>query len=85
MSAHSPSWLVVSSEATADIGYSALGSAVAFTVLALVSVIMRWYTRAFLIRQVRVDDLLITLALVRNIPETSFFRGTDKSRSCRWP
>jgi hypothetical protein len=48
MNTHAPSWLVLSSVATADIRESTLIPAVLFTTLALVVVLLRWYSRVCL-------------------------------------
>ncbi|KAF2705774.1 hypothetical protein K504DRAFT_448229 [Pleomassaria siparia CBS 279.74] len=67
MHTHSPSWLVVSTKAAADIGYPALVPAVLFTILAFFVVTLRWYTRVFLIRRVEKEDVLLTIALTDEV------------------
>lgn len=59
-----PSWIIVSQEAAADIGYEALIPAVVLTALALVTVAFRWYSRVKLSGTYGVEDVVITLALV---------------------
>lgn len=45
MHIHSPSWFVLSASATAHISLNALVPATLFTVLALIMVCARWYSR----------------------------------------
>lgn len=47
-----------------DIGWCALGPAVAFCALATGVVVARWYARCRLVRCVGVDDYVILLSLV---------------------
>jgi hypothetical protein len=51
-------------EAPSDIGWQALGSAIACTILAVIVVMLRWYIRLSLTRRVGLEDYLITAALV---------------------
>ena len=48
-----------------DIGWQALGPAIACTVLATAVIAARWYTRWKLVRCVGLDDYVIILSLVR--------------------
>ncbi|KAF2734334.1 hypothetical protein EJ04DRAFT_603287 [Polyplosphaeria fusca] len=68
---HDPGWAVISAKASADIGWHSLGSAISFTTLAFVSVLMRWYSRAFLTRRVGLEDMFVTFALILSIAMTS--------------
>lgn len=67
MHKHSPSWYVLSSKATADIGLDALVPTVILTILALLIVVLRWYSRIVMSRKGRleVEDYLVALATVR--------------------
>jgi hypothetical protein len=62
---HNPGWFFVSSKATADIGYQALVPAIIFTALALVAVLLRLYTRTYLVRRVGLEDVFLVIAVVR--------------------
>ena len=65
MYSYAPTWLVLSSVATADIRQSALIPAVIITTLALGAVILRWYSRMCLSPSVcRVEDYCISGALL---------------------
>lgn len=65
MGIHSPSWFVLSHEATANLQQSALIPAVLFTTLALPIVVLRWYSRTRLApRTWHVEDVVVTAALV---------------------
>ncbi|KAF2113783.1 hypothetical protein BDV96DRAFT_523333 [Lophiotrema nucula] len=70
MRTHGPGWTVISTKAPADIGNHALGPAIAFSALALVSIVLRWYTRAFITRRVGTEDLLITAAMIISLGMT---------------
>lgn len=59
-----PNWIIVSQKAAADIGYEALIPAVVLTALALITVALRWYSRAKLSGTYGVEDVVVTLALV---------------------
>jgi hypothetical protein len=64
MHTHAPTWLVLSSVATADINESALIPAALFTALALGVVLLRWYSRICLSPGVcRIEDYCIGSAL----------------------
>jgi hypothetical protein len=62
---HSPSWLVLSPQATAHIHLDALFPAALFTVLAIVMVGLRWYSR-LVCRPgyVGCEDWFVTVAVV---------------------
>ncbi|CAK4030963.1 hypothetical protein DOTSEDRAFT_174493 [Lecanosticta acicola] len=47
-----------------DVGWRALGPAIAFGVLATTVVALRWYTRCNLVRNIGLDDWVILLSLV---------------------
>jgi hypothetical protein len=66
MQHHSPTWYLLSSQATAHIGYDALVPAVVFTVLALCMVLARWYSRVCCMpRTVGTEDWCVSIAMVR--------------------
>lgn len=48
-----------------DIGWQALGPAVACTTLSTAVVVLRWYTRCRLARCLGLDDYVILLSVVR--------------------
>ncbi|KAJ6197963.1 hypothetical protein J3E72DRAFT_438708 [Bipolaris maydis] len=63
--AQSPSWFVIRSKATADIGYDALVPTVIFTALAFVMVILRLCSRTCSnTNRIGLEDYFITAALV---------------------
>ena len=47
-----------------DIGWEALGPAIACTALATLTVALRWYTRCKIVRCVGTDDIIVLLSLV---------------------
>jgi hypothetical protein len=47
-----------------DVGWGALGPAIAFTALSIFVVCLRWYARARLVRRIGLDDYVILLSLV---------------------
>ncbi|KAF2163597.1 hypothetical protein M409DRAFT_68495 [Zasmidium cellare ATCC 36951] len=47
-----------------DVGWTALGPAIAFSVLATIVVVLRWYTRSRLVRIIGLDDYVILLSLI---------------------
>ena len=59
-----PSWVKVSQQAGADIGHQALIPVLILTVLALVMVVLRWFSRVRLSCVYGVEDVVVTLALV---------------------
>jgi len=59
-----PASSVTVAEAPSDIGWQALGPAIACTILAVIVVMLRWYIRLSLTRRVGLEDYLITVALV---------------------
>lgn len=61
------SWAIVSAEAPSNIGWQALGPAIGFTTVAVIVVLMRWYTRAILTKRVGTEDYLITMATVYSL------------------
>lgn len=66
MFTHSPSWFVLSQKATADLQHSALIPALVLTVLALITVVLRWYSRVRLAPGTwHTEDFVITGALVK--------------------
>ncbi|KAF2024122.1 hypothetical protein EK21DRAFT_118088 [Setomelanomma holmii] len=75
MHKHSPSWFMLSSEATTHIGLDALVPAVNFTFFALCIVCLRWYSRSMSRTDFRTEDYLITLALVLSIGITGIIGG----------
>jgi preprotein translocase subunit SecF len=63
---HSPSWFVLSSKVTSDIRYGALLPAAIFTVLAVCTVALRWYTRLLIAAgNAAIEDYFVTAAMVR--------------------
>ncbi|OCK81004.1 hypothetical protein K432DRAFT_296485 [Lepidopterella palustris CBS 459.81] len=66
-----PTSSVMAAEAPSDIGWQALGPAIGCTMLAIVVVILRWYTRIVLIRRVGLEDYFITVALTLAIAMTA--------------
>ncbi|PSN74313.1 hypothetical protein BS50DRAFT_627651 [Corynespora cassiicola Philippines] len=64
MSPQSSSWLLISSKAAAYIGIDAFIPSVVFPFLALVAVLLRWYSRACLTRRVGCEDIFVTIALL---------------------
>ncbi|KAJ4346439.1 uncharacterized protein N0V89_010368 [Didymosphaeria variabile] len=70
-----PSWIIVSKKATADIGYEALIPAVVLTALALLTIILRWYSRAKLSGVYGVEDVIVTLALIFSMAFTGIVGG----------
>jgi len=66
MHSHSPSWFVLSSEATANIHVESLVTAIVSTGLASCMVALRWYSRVCATScGVKTEDYLVTAALVR--------------------
>jgi hypothetical protein len=62
---HSPSWFVLRSKATADIGYEALVPPVIFTALAALMVALRWCSRICArSAKIELEDYFVTAALV---------------------
>ncbi|KAF2629216.1 hypothetical protein BU25DRAFT_389218 [Macroventuria anomochaeta] len=65
MQIHSPSWFVLSQKATANLQQSALIPALVFTTLALLIVILRWYSRICLAPGTwHIEDFVVTAALI---------------------
>ncbi|KAH8732024.1 hypothetical protein GQ44DRAFT_735705 [Phaeosphaeriaceae sp. PMI808] len=60
---HTTDWVILSSEITACIRYNALVPAIAFTSLAFVMVIMRWYSRIASKQGIGIDDYLVAVAM----------------------
>ncbi|KAK7545163.1 uncharacterized protein J3D65DRAFT_611961 [Phyllosticta citribraziliensis] len=58
-------------EAPVHVGWQALAPAVTFTILAGLAVIARWYTRACLMRQIRLEDWIVSLSLILSIAMTA--------------
>lgn len=71
MRTHSPSWFILSSEATADIQIDALVPAIVFTILASIMVGLRWYSRLYSACGVKTEDYLVTAALILSIGNTA--------------
>lgn len=70
--AQSPSWFVIRSKATADIGYNALVPTVIFTALALVMVILRLCSRTCSNpSRVGLEDYFITVAVLLSMGFTA--------------
>ena len=67
MHTHGPGWTVISTKAPANIGYHALGPAVAFTSLAVITFLLRWYTRAFIVRKIEWEDFYISAAMIMSL------------------
>jgi hypothetical protein len=57
-----------------DVGWVALGPAIAFTTLSTLVVALRWYARARIARCVGPDDYVILISLVRSFPSTTFLQ-----------
>ena len=57
-------WFLVSLEVTDEIGWHALTPALVLMTLAILAVLSRSYTRAFLMKRTGVDDWLLIVALV---------------------
>jgi hypothetical protein len=70
LEAHNPGWGVLSAKGPADIGWHALGPAIALTAMAFATVVLRWYSRAIITRRVGLEDTLITLALLLSVAIT---------------
>jgi len=83
MLAHLPSWIALSSEAVANISYSALIPAIVFTTLALVTVVLRLYSRARFSRKIGAEDILVTAALVCTVTTPTECLA-DGSIFCQW-
>lgn len=65
MQHHSPSWYILSSQATAHIRLDALVSAIVFTALAFCMVLLRWFSRLVCRPgHVALEDYLISIAVV---------------------
>ncbi|KAK7516890.1 uncharacterized protein IWZ02DRAFT_381780 [Phyllosticta citriasiana] len=58
-------------EAPVHVGWQALAPAVTFTILAGLAVIARWYTRACLMRQLRLEDWLVLFSLILSVAMTA--------------
>lgn len=84
MHTHAPSWIVVSTKAAADIGKQALIPAAVFTALAFIALVLRLYTRVFVIRQVDIGDALLTVSMVCNALARKDCQA-DIARHCLWP
>ncbi|OAL43367.1 hypothetical protein IQ07DRAFT_650204 [Pyrenochaeta sp. DS3sAY3a] len=76
MHSHSPSWFVLSSSATANIGLDALVSSAIFTAVAMIMVGLRWGSRMCSPKgTVGVEDYFVTVALVFSIGFTAAIGG----------
>jgi hypothetical protein len=64
-----------------EIGWQALGPAIACTVLATTVVALRWYTRCRLARCLGVDDIVILLSIVST--HYNCTTGLHKTDHCR--
>ncbi|KAH5496035.1 hypothetical protein HBI52_195650 [Parastagonospora nodorum] len=61
---HSPSWYILSSEATAHIRLDALAPAIVFTIIAFCMVLFRWFSRLVCRpRYFGLEDYLISIAV----------------------
>jgi hypothetical protein len=60
-----------------EIGWQALGPAIACTMLATTVVTLRWYTRCRLARCLGVDDVVILFSLVSTPSKTTIFFQRD--------
>ncbi|KAF2845134.1 hypothetical protein T440DRAFT_545507 [Plenodomus tracheiphilus IPT5] len=78
MHGHSPSWFILSSEATADIHIDTLVPAIVFTVLACVMVALRWYGRLCSACGIKTEDYFVTAALLLSIANTVMIGGEYK-------
>lgn len=66
MLTESPSWFVLSQNATANLGLTALLPALILTTFALLVVLLRWYSKIHLRPGTwHFEDILFTFALVR--------------------
>ncbi|KAL6704524.1 hypothetical protein ACN47E_008153 [Coniothyrium glycines] len=76
MHKHSPSWFILSAEATADIGCQALIPAVITTATAMMAVALRWISRlCSRSNHVRLEDCLITAAMLLSVGMTAIIGG----------
>ncbi|KAH4930884.1 hypothetical protein HBI24_117830 [Parastagonospora nodorum] len=80
---HSPSWYILSSEATAHIRLDALAPAIVFTIIAFCMVLFRWFSRLVCRpRYFGLEDYLISIAVLLSICITGIISGgnqhTDK-------
>ncbi|KAH5251600.1 hypothetical protein HBI71_154770 [Parastagonospora nodorum] len=80
---HSPSWYILSSEATAHIRLDALAPAIVFTIIAFCMVLFRWFSRLVCRpRYFGLEDYLISIAVLLSICITGIIGGgnqhTDK-------
>ncbi|KAH5154251.1 hypothetical protein HBI73_064610 [Parastagonospora nodorum] len=65
---HSPSWYILSSEATAHIRLDALAPAIVFTIIAFCMVLFRWFSRLVCRpRYFGLEDYLISIAVLLSI------------------
>ncbi|KAF1363417.1 hypothetical protein EJ07DRAFT_152231 [Lizonia empirigonia] len=72
MHVHSPTWFVLSQQATANLQQSALIPSLVFTSLAVLIVMLRWYSRIRLTPGTwHVEDFVITIALLLSIGMTA--------------
>ncbi|KAF2826620.1 hypothetical protein CC86DRAFT_292356 [Ophiobolus disseminans] len=84
MHTHSPSWFMLSSQATAHIHYDALLPAVLCTALALVIVGLRWYSRMMSRKgSVGTEDWMVTLAMLLSVAFTALIGGEFHTPSPR--
>lgn len=71
-----------------DIGWTALGPAIAFSLVATLVVALRWYTRSRLVRIIGLDDYVILLSLVsrgHNDLARSLSDSSDPRIDTMWP
>ncbi|KAF1962584.1 hypothetical protein CC80DRAFT_531417 [Byssothecium circinans] len=57
-----PSWTIASVLVTASVGYKVLVPAIVFTVMAILAVVLRMYSRACISRNVQVEDYFVVVA-----------------------
>jgi hypothetical protein len=66
-------------------GHESLNISAAFSGLAALVVLLRLYTRCFVVRSLGVEDYFICLSLVRDASSTSgTFRLTMRTALCDW-
>ena len=79
MHIHSPSWFVLSQQATANLQQSALIPSLVFTTLALIVVVLRWYSRIRLAPDTwHIEDFIISAALASGPQRNEVIELTTK-------
>ncbi|KAH6321635.1 hypothetical protein HBI38_096260 [Parastagonospora nodorum] len=78
---HSPSWYILSSEATAHIRLDALAPAIVFTIIAFCMVLFRWFSRLVCRpRYFGLEDYLISIAVLLSICITGIIGGGNPDK-----